>query len=232
MGKRSRRVREARTASEQSAEGARRRGARLPSVRVAVAIVAMLAVAGIAGAFLLTSRTSAQAYSCLSQLKNPAGLTGSDGFATDSLGQKHVGRGARVSYGFCPPTSGDHFNAPGNGPIQAGYYAPDQAVSPLGWVHNLEHGYVVAVYRCVNGTCPSGDDLAKLQQFGATGIPTSTARCDGRPKIVVARFDDMATPFAVLAWDRALMLDTIDVNSAEAFAAKWMDVTAPEKGEC
>jgi hypothetical protein len=45
---------------------------------------------------------------------------------------------------------------------------------------------------------------------------------------LVARFDEMWTPFAVLAWNRALLLDTFDLEQASAFAQQWTDVTAPE----
>lgn len=44
---------------------------------------------------------------------------------------------------------------------------------------------------------------------------------------IVARFDDMSTRFAVVAWDRALLLDRFDLLQASAFAQQWTDVTAP-----
>ena len=49
---------------------------------------------------------------------------------------------------------------------------------------------------------------------------------------IVARFDEMSTPFAVLAWNRALLLDRFDLAQASAFAQQWTDVTAPEADRC
>ena len=42
----------------------------------------------------------------------------------------------------------------------------------------------------------------------------------------------MSTPFALLTWDRALLLDTFDVDDALAFAGRWMEKGAPEAGNC
>jgi hypothetical protein len=42
----------------------------------------------------------------------------------------------------------------------------------------------------------------------------------------------MSTPFAVLAWNRALLLDRYDLAQASAFAQQWTNVTAPEAERC
>jgi hypothetical protein len=232
MGKRSRRTHDARAARDEAggADGPARR--RLPALRVLVAAAAAVAVVAVAGAFTLANRANAGEYSCLSLLQAPADASAVDGFETDSLGRKHVREGAKVSYGFCPPTSGDHLSEAGEGPIEPGFYGPDAEAGPTGWIHNLEHGYVVALYRCADGRCPSEADLEVLRSFAANGGPGSTARCEGRPKVVVARFDEMATGFALLAWDRALLVDAIAADTAASFADSWIDATAPEAGEC
>mgnify|MGYP000563055467 CR=1 FL=1 len=205
---------------------------RLPWLRLVAGAIAIAGVLGFVG-FALLNSGGARAYSCDELLTAPAEASATDGFATASLGSQHVAPGTRIRYGFCPPTSGSHYNAPGAGPLRPGFYGPDDAAGPGGWVHNLEHGYVVALYRCEGGTCPPAADLAALRTFAANGPPTqSAAACGYRSKVVVARFDDMTRPFALLAWDRALLLDSFDQAAAQGFASRFIEATAPEPAAC
>jgi hypothetical protein len=159
------------------------------------------------------------------------------GFSTGLLGRNHVVDPNRViNYAFCPPTSGEHYNIPGRGPIRAGVYPANQEQGPGGWVHNLEHGYVVALYRCPSGVLGQGDCIsqAEFDQMQAffDQVPDSVnPSCP--TKIVVARFDTMSTRFALLAWGRALLTDTFDLDTALLFNQQWQDQpAAPERGSC
>ena len=100
-------------------------------------------------------------------------------------------------------------------------------------MHNLEHGSIVVLYRCPSGTLGSGDcatvdDMAQMQQW----FDTAPVVNDCPKQAIVARFDEMSTPFAVLAWNRAMLLDEFDLALASAFAQQWTDVTAPEHRHC
>ncbi len=207
--------------------------------------VAGLALGGALGAAILAVLTvlaspppvasppPARAYTCGQLLQPPAEAASGEAVATEDLGGEHVPPGTRLTYRFCPPTSGPHFNAPGAGPLRPGFYGPDDGVGPGGWVHNLEHGYVVALYRCAGGSCPSEDDLAALRAFAEAGPPTSSAAaCGYRSKVLVARFDDMSTPFALLAWNRALLVPEFSSSDALDFASRSIDATAPEPAAC
>jgi hypothetical protein len=158
------------------------------------------------------------------------------GFTTTDLGNKHVDPNQELRYGYCPPASGEHFNVGGLGPIRSAVYQPTGEQSPGGWVHNLEHGYVVLLYRCPSGTpgqgeCISAADYQLLQDFYAQVPDSGIAGCPN--KTVVARFDSMTTPFALLAWDRALLLDKMDIDTALTFTEQWRDhVSTPERGAC
>ncbi|MBA3875865.1 MAG: hypothetical protein C0498_02845 [Anaerolinea sp.] len=205
---------------------------RLRSPRILLISIAVVGVVGFVGLALANSLT-APAYACAELLTTPPSASADEGFATESLGQGHVATGTKVRYGFCPPTSGSHYGARGAGPIPPGFYGPDAEAGPGGWVHNLEHGYVVALYRFADGTGPSEADLAALRTFAANGPPTSSAAaCGYRSKIVVARFDDMSTPFAVVAWDRALLQERFDPSAAQRFASRWIEASAPEPNAC
>ena len=194
-----------------------------------------LAVVGVVGflAIAFISSATARDYSCDELLTAPPGASETEGFATKSIGRGHVAVGTKVRYSFCPPTSGSHYNAAGVGPLRPGFYGPDADVGPGGWVHNLEHGYVVALYRCKDGACPSDADLAALRSLANNGPPTqSAAACGYRSKVIVARFDDLATPYALLAWDRALLLVSFDPSVAREFASRAIEATAPEPNAC
>lgn len=171
-------------------------------------------------------------YTC-GQLLAPGG-TAEDGQVTADLGRQHVTSGSQLSYLFCPPTSGMHYQTEaGFSPARPGFYRPDADIGPGSWIHNLEHGYVVALYRCADGACPSDAVLDEIRRFVNNGPQTAVAaNCGVRTKIVAARFDHMATPFALLTWDRALLLESFDYDGALAFANKWMEKEAPEKGNC
>ncbi len=124
-----------------------------------------------------------------------------------------------------PPTSGPHYNEPGHGPIPDGFYGPDQANPPQGWIHNLEHGEMVVLYRCPGGTCEQSM-LDALRAFQQT-IPPSP-RCHVPDDVVVTRFDDMKAPVAAVTWDRVLFLDRVDAASQKQFFLESAETKAPE----
>lgn len=225
------------SATAATATPARRRqpaptGRRRPSARVVVALLAVIGAVGFVGLVVLRTAT-AQAFSCREVLQPPAEDPGPEGVVTQNQGSRHVAPGTEIRYASCPPTSGSHYNARGAGPLAPGFYGPDDDAGPGGWVHNLEHGYVVALYRCEGGGCPSESDLRALRSFAANGPPTqSAAACGYRSKVIVARFDQMATPFAALAWDRVLLLDSLDPRRVAAFAQRMIEATAPEPNAC
>ena len=159
------------------------------------------------------------------------------GFTTDILGRNHVrDLNAVIEYAFCPPTSGDHFNVTNRGPIRAAVYPANEEQIPGGWLHNMEHGYVVALYRCQSGVLGQGDcisaaEMAQMQAFFDQAPTSINPSC--KTKVVVARFDSMDTRFALLAWGRALLVDEFDLDTALLFAQQWTDYPAvPERGLC
>ncbi len=157
------------------------------------------------------------------------------GFTTEILGRTHVPVGTVVNYAFCPPTSGNHYNQPA-APIPARVYPPSDSKPPEYWIHNLEHGYVVAAYRCPSGVigqgdCISAEEMAQMQAFFDQAPDSGVAACP--KKVVVVRFDSMDTDFAMLAWGRALLTNDFDIDTALTFTEQWMDHDAvPEKGLC
>jgi hypothetical protein len=197
-----------------------------------VAIVAaVVVIAGIGVVVGGLFAGSGSAYSCGSELQPVAGLSVANPIVTPQQGFNHVPAGTKIDYASCPPASGPHYSQVGVAPVPPRFYEPDAAIGPGSWVHNLEHGYAVALYRCTDGTCPSDADLQALRAFVQEGpVTASSTACGYRSKVLAVRFDDMATPYALVAWQRVLLLESFDKATALDFARTWIDKTAREQG--
>jgi hypothetical protein len=176
-------------------------------------------------------------YECRELLTAELSPDGLPGFPVEISSRNHVrDPNTVIRYASCPPTSGDHYNIANRGPIRPGIYSPSEEQAPGGWVHNLEHGYVVVVYRCPSGEagvgeCITEDEADQLGDFFDQVPDSINPSCPD--KVIVARFDTMTTRFAVLAWGRALLTDTFDVGDALLFTEQWQDgETVPERGAC
>jgi len=198
--------------------------------------VALLAVGGFA--FLASSTP---AYSCSIRWEpGPTATTAPSatpqlGFLQDDMGHTHVVVGVPVKYTFCPPASGNHYSAAGvAGPITARLYGPNEKTIPQNWVHNLEHGALVLLYKCPGGDTSAGacsaSGQAALSAFAA-GFPNSPI-CNIPPLTlspVITRFEDMDFPYAALVWDEVLPLQTLDVEQIKAFFLQRAERLNPEK---
>ena len=198
-------------------------------------LIALLVVGGIVVLSAVLIGSPASPYECASQLQPQANATVENPIVTADEGARHVQAGTTTEYALCPPASGPHYiEGGGVAPLRPAFYDPGARIGPGNWVHNLEHGYVVALYRCSDGQCPSNDLLAELREFVFNGPPTESAtRCGLPSKVLAARFDDMATPFALLAWDRVLLLDTFEASVGLDFARRWLEQPGlPERASC
>ncbi len=197
-----------------------------------LAAVAVVAMGGIA----FFSATS-PAYACGTEWSpaptpSPApDATQRLGYVQTDTGREHVTVGTFVKYALCPPATGKHYNATGEGPIQAKVYGPDDQVIPQGWIHNLEHGALVLLYRCKDGDTACTDaGQAALRRYDAV-FPNSPV-CNlpaGSIGPVMARFDQMDWPYAALVWGVVLPLDSLDTAQIDAFFAQSGEQTNPEK---
>jgi hypothetical protein len=203
--------------------------------RTAIIVVAALAGVALLSTFVFLS-ASQPAFAC-STVWTPgptaapaAGATPALGNVQPDMGRQHVAVGDKVTYTYCAPASGNHFNRPGTaGPIPARMYGPSDNVLPQGWLHNLEHGGIVILYRGDSaGATPEGQ--AQLRALYDT-FPNSPV-CNipkGEVAPVIARFDQMSSPFQAIVWGRVLLLDTLDQAKILAFYQQWGERTNPEK---
>jgi hypothetical protein len=157
------------------------------------------------------------------------------GFVEPDMGNQHEANiGAKVTYTWCPPASGRHYPAPG-GPIKAGLYGPDDKTVPEGWVHNLEHGAIVLLYRCQSGddACTDAGQAAIEALYARWPTsPICKVAAPGTPNLptpVITRFDDMPYPYAALVWDVVLPMQTLDEKLLFEFYAGYGERFNPEK---
>jgi hypothetical protein len=195
---------------------------------VGAAVLALLTLVG-AGLF---SAATQPAYACTTiwqpdPTPSPReGASPQPGYVQPDMGFGHVALGTKLTYTYCPPASAKHYNAVGAGPLQARVYGPNDTVIPQGWVHNLEHGGLVILYKGAEV-----DEAALRALFES--IPASPV-CGfppggQSPSPVIARFDDMAWPFAALVWGRVLPLETLDQAAILEFYQAFGEQTNPEE---
>jgi hypothetical protein len=146
------------------------------------------------------------------------------------MGHLHVTVGTRVRYATCPPASGKHYNAPAEGPIKAGVYGADTPTLPESWIHNMEHGALVLLYKCPGPACDTAGQEALKALYAKWPVsPICKTPPGGVLTPVFARFDDMPWPYAALVWDVVLPMQTIDETQLFAFYAGYGEQFNPEK---
>jgi len=228
-----------RSSSPTGTQRAGRRARSRPAVRqsflqryrrwlLAAAVVAVVAVVG-AGVFASATQP---AFACSNiweptPTASPApGSSPQPGYVQPDMGNTHVAVGTVVKYTYCPPASGHHYFASGQGPIPARPYGPNDSVIPEGWVHNLEHGGLVILYKGAEA-----DQTALRALYSAIPVsPVCGFQPGGNsPGPVIARFDQMAWPYAALVWDRVLPMQTIDQAAVLDFYARYGERNNPEK---
>jgi Protein of unknown function (DUF3105) len=200
------------------------------------AAVALLAV----GAFAIFT-TSTAAYSCSIEWTAPSPVPTTApsaipdlGFPQDDMGHNHVAVGAAVKFTFCPPASGSHYNLAGvAGPILPRLYGPSEAKLPQNWIHNLEHGALVLLYKCGGDASTDPCSASGQQALGGlvANFPNSPI-CNTPPGTlspVIARFDDMQFPYAALVWGEVLPLQTLDLEQVKLFFLQHAEQLNPEK---
>lgn len=203
--------------------------------RSRLVVAAGVAALVLVGAFVYVAATT-PAYAC-GTLWTPAptaspapGATQRLGYVQDDMGRNHVQEGTTVTYALCPPASGNHVNITGEGPIRPGVYGPQDKATPEGWIHNLEHGGLVLLYKCPGADACTDAGQAALRQLYQSW-PNSPI-CGLQPGVVgpiFARFDDMKWPYAALLWNQVLPLDSLDTQTILAFFQQQGERYNPEK---
>jgi hypothetical protein len=125
--------------------------------------------------------------------------------------RNHVPVCSSVTYDTNPPSGGDHW------PIWAAYRIYQETVVPREmYVHDLEHGGIVFLFRC-SGSCT---DVVDALTTAFDGMPADPL-CDGMAptaRHVLTADPDLATPIAAAAWGATYTATCIDPPSLAKFA--------------
>jgi len=194
---------------------------------VVAGVVGVVAIVGLGG-------SAAPAWACSTmwtapQTPAPApDATPRIGYVQDDLGAGHIGTGVNQRYPLCPPASGKHVNQTTQGPISPRVYGPDDDARPQGWLHNLEHGGMVILYRCDGDACEDPGQSALRDLFASFPPSPICGTPAGSVGPVIARFDEMSTPYAALLWGLILPLESLDRDQILAFWSQQGERTNPE----
>ena len=125
----------------------------------------------------------------------------------------HVPQGSALTFDTNPPSGGNHY------PTWVAWGAHSTAIPRGNWVHNLEHGGVVLLYRCASrAACP--DVAAQLEAVAAT-LPADPF-CGGdnvHARVVVVPDPLLPADVAVAAaaWGHVLRATCVDAATMRAF---------------
>jgi hypothetical protein len=121
----------------------------------------------------------------------------------------HVDPGTPLTYRSRPPSSGPHYGAL---PQPTDYRMYDQSITPGLWVHMLEHGSIVALYRpdlcdqaCMTALTDFFDSAPRDQSFGLR-------------KLAVLPYTNMDHAVAVVAWGYVDEMDAAQVDKNRMLA--------------
>ncbi len=84
------------------------------------------------------------------------------------------------------------------------------------WVHNLEHGGIVLLYKCEAG-CDS--TVAEIKAIDAR-LPRSKW---GNVKFLATQYTEMDAPFTLVAWNRQQALTRLDEEAIRSFYRQFVD---------
>jgi hypothetical protein len=194
----------ARGAAARRLEEKRRRQRTLLWTGVAVlALVALLAVIWFEG----RSDTPQADNQSVSAAALEAGrkAAGSEGVKTfPEAGRDHISPGEQPdNWNSNPPTSGDHLASP----LPPGVYNSDQDMRAM--VHNLEHGYVVMVYKGI-----PDDQVAQLRQF---------VEAREGSKLVLSPWSGLeSNGVALVAWRNLETMQRVNMDVVQAFVNDFM----------
>jgi hypothetical protein len=125
----------------------------------------------------------------------------------------HVDVGTPVHYESNPPSSGPHYQ------YWAAFQAFSTAVDPRYWVHDLEHGAIVLLYKCdAADGCPA---IVTALQRVADAIPDDPL-CDKasgvRVRVVITPDPDLDVPIAAASWGWTYRAACLDAPTLTRFA--------------
>src|SRR5262249_39200438 len=108
-------------------------------------------------------------------------------------GAKHVPEGSTLMFPSNPAAGGDHYG------VWATWGTHTKTVPTGYYVHNLEHGGIVLLYKCADATC---EQAARAFLESVANALTTDPLCQPpvRVRVVISPDSTIPTPFAAAAW--------------------------------
>ena len=136
----------------------------------------------------------------------PSPVTASPpGVAVPNEGWVHVPEGTAITYQNNPPASGSHY------PVWLRYQEYAQPIDRGYWVHNLEHGAIVVLYRP-----DASADLVRQLTDAFRSIPVDTS-C-GHQRALLTSDPQLPRLVAAVAANFVLLSDMVDAPAIRDFA--------------
>ncbi len=127
---------------------------------------------------------------------------------------QHVAVGTHVDYDSNPPSSGPHY------PVWAAFQTWSTPVPREYYVHDLEHGAVVLLYKCAADAAGGCSDVVSGLEAVRAALPDDPL-CDKatvRVRVVVTPDPLIDVPVAAAAWGWTYRAKCLDVPSLIQFA--------------
>ena len=126
---------------------------------------------------------------------------------------QHIAQDAPLRQRNDPPSSGPHYAS------RAAYGVTTAPVAPGNWVHALEHGGIVVLYRCGDP-----EDCAERASLLRREVYTPAREgASGERKLVITPYPGLDTPYAALAWGRILQQQELDAAEMLLFYDRYLD---------
>ena len=139
----------------------------------------------------------------------------SERYSVEDEGREHVQPGSQIAYRHYPPSSGPHY------PARARYDVYAAPIPEGAWLHNLEHGAIVLLYRCTDDCEAKSREIREVYER----IPVGAF---GEVKLVAAPNDRGPTDYTLLAWGWQEDLESFDAARVERFYRDMVD-KGPER---
>ncbi len=131
-------------------------------------------------------------------------------YQVDDEGRDHVPQGTPITYDHTPPSSGPHYAVP------AAYGVYSSEVPVGAWVHNLEHGGIVVLFKCADDCEAEAAEIEPIYRELPSGA-------FGEVKLLAAPYKDTPSDYTLLAWGWQEDLDSLDPARVERFYRDLVD---------
>jgi hypothetical protein len=163
---------------------------------------------GICAAFLLCAALGAACGEPSTGAQLPVGTCTPVQRMVASEGADHVAIGSQLSFQSNPPASGAHY------PLWGRWGVHKEPLPRGHYVHNLEHGGVVLLYRC-DTDCAEIESGLRAVMEGAPADPACSSAI--RTRLVLTADPLLDTKVAAAAWTQIYRADCVDGPSLLEF---------------